>query len=116
MLYLILKAAISGIVIAAASELARRQPTIGALVVSLPLVSILAMLWLWQDRPDAANMADFVQSTLWFSLISMPMFLIIPALLRHGFGFWASLLVGIAATALLYGLFVWSAPRLGLRL
>jgi hypothetical protein len=52
LLYLIAKAAISGIVIMAASEIAKRSPMFGALLVSLPLTSILAMIWLWRDTAD----------------------------------------------------------------
>ena len=54
MLYLLIKAALSGVVIAIASEVARRWPGWGALIVSLPLVSVLAMLWLWPTRMIAA--------------------------------------------------------------
>jgi hypothetical protein len=52
MSYLIIKAALSGIIVLAASEFARRSPGLGGLIASLPLVSILAMIWLWQDTAD----------------------------------------------------------------
>ena len=57
MLYLAAKSALSGIIIAAASEFARRQPTLGALILSLPLVSILGILWLWRDTGDVTRVA-----------------------------------------------------------
>ena len=57
MLYLIAKAWLSGVVIMAASEVAKRSPTYGALLVSLPLVSILAMIWLWRDTGDNERIA-----------------------------------------------------------
>ena len=82
MLFLPLKALISGILIAVASTLAKRYPGFGALIASLPLVSVLGMLWLWGEKPDSANMASHVQATFWFVLPSLPMFLVIPALLR----------------------------------
>ncbi|QXQ06486.1 DUF3147 family protein [Sphingosinicellaceae bacterium] len=116
MLYLALKALISGIVIAAVSEIAKRNPGFGALVASLPLVSVLGMIWLWRDKPDAANMADHAQATFWFVLPSLPMFLVIPALLRAGVPFWAALIAGCVLTIVLYSLMVWAGPRLGLRL
>ncbi|MEA3053897.1 MAG: hypothetical protein QOG72_2800 [Sphingomonadales bacterium] len=116
MLYLILKAAVSGILIAVASEVARRWPGWGALIVSLPLVSILAMLWLWRDTHDPVRMAAHVEATFWFVIPSLPMFLLIPALLNRGWGFWAALAVGCALTVALYLLMTWVAPRLGLRL
>ena len=64
MLYLILKAGLSGLIIAAVSEIAKRSPGFGALVASLPLVSILGMMWLWQDTHDPVRMADHAQATL----------------------------------------------------
>ncbi|MFD1612594.1 DUF3147 family protein [Sphingomonas tabacisoli] len=114
MWYLVLKAAISGVLIAAASEMAKRYPGFGALIASLPLVSVLGMMWLWKDKPDAANMAAHAQATFWYVLPSLPMFLLIPALLRGGMGFWMALLLGCALTVILYGLMNWIGPRFGL--
>lgn len=116
MLYLTFKAAISGVLIAAASTLSKRYPGVGALVASLPLVSVLGMIWLWSEKPDAANMAAHVGATFWYVLPSLPMFLLIPALLRHGVGFWAALAAGCGLTLMLYAGTTWSAPRLGIRL
>jgi hypothetical protein len=116
MLYLIVKAALSGVIIAVVSELARRWPGFGALVASLPLVSVLGMIWLWRDRPDAANMAAHAEATFWYVLPSLPMFLVIPALLRGGTPFWIALALGCALTILLYLTMAWAGPRFGLRL
>ena len=116
MVYLVLKAVISGILVAAASEVARRWPGWGALIVSLPLVSILAMLWLWRDTHDPVRMAAHVEATFWFVIPSLPMFLLIPALLRQGWSFWAALLAGCALTVVLYLAITWIGPKFGLRL
>ena len=116
MLYLILKASISGVIVALASEVAKRNPGIGGLVASLPLVSVLGMVWLWRDRRDAAGMAAHAEGTFWFVLPSLPMFLLIPALLRRGVGFWPALAAGCALTMALYAAMVWLGPRLGLKL
>lgn len=116
MLYLALKAALSGILIAAASEIARRLPGLGALIASLPLVSVLGMVWLWHDRPDPANMAAHAGATFWYVLPSLPMFLLIPALLRHGAGFWPALVAGCLLTIALYAAMTWLGPRFGLQL
>ena len=116
MWYLAIKALLSGILVAVISEVAKRYPGFGGLIASLPLVSVLGMLWLWRDRPDTANMAAHAEATFWFVLPSLPMFLLIPAMLRQGFSFWISLTAGCALTIILYGLMVWVGPRLGLRL
>lgn len=116
MLYLAIKAAISGIIVAIVSEVAKRFPGFGALIASLPLVSVLGMIWLWHDKPDVPNMAAHVQATFWFVLPSLPMFLLMPWLLRSGISFWLALAVGCALTILLYLAMTLLGPRFGLRL
>ena len=116
MLYLFIKAALSGMIVAVVSEVAKRYPGFGALIASLPLVSLLGMIWLWRDKPDVPNMASHVEATFWFVLPSLPMFLLMPWLLRHGVGFWPALAIGSALTVALYLAMVAAAPRLGLRL
>ena len=114
--YLIVKAAISGVVIAIASEVARRWPGAGALIVSLPLVSILAMIWLWRDTADVERLASHSTATFFYVLPSLPMFLLVPYLLRNGLGFWPAIALGCAVTALLYLGMVMIAPRFGVEL
>ena len=114
MWYLAAKAFISGVLIAAASEIAKRYPGFGALIASLPLVSVLGMAWLWKDKPDPANMAAHAEATFWYVLPSLPMFLLIPALLRAGTGFWIALPIGCLLTIGLYTFMSWIGPRFGL--
>ena len=116
MLYLLIKALVSGAIVAAVSEIARRFPGWGGLLASLPLVSVLAMTWLYLDTRDTLKVADLAVSTFWFFLPSMPMFLIIPALLRSGWSWAATMALAIAITLARYALMFWIAPRLGLRL
>lgn len=116
MLYLAIKAALSGIIVATVSEVARRYPGWGGMIASLPLVSVLGMIWLWRDTKDPVRMAAHAQATFWFVLPSLPMFLLIPWMLRNQWPFWISLAAGCALTILLYALTLWAAPRLGLRL
>ena len=111
-----LKALMSGAIVAAVSEIARRYPGWGGLVASLPLVSLLAMTWLFVDSNDNAKVADLAASTFWFIIPSMPLFLIIPWLLRSGWSFVATMAVAIALTIALYALMFWAAPRLGIKL
>jgi hypothetical protein len=116
MSYLIVKALLSGLVIALASETARRWPGAGALIVSLPLVSLLTFIWLWRDTGDPDRIAAMAQSTFLYFLPSMPLFLVLPVLLRGGWSFWAALGLACLLTVLLYLLLIWTAPRIGIRL
>jgi hypothetical protein len=106
MLYLFAKAALSGMIVALVSEIARKAPGLGALLASLPLISVLGMIWLWRDTGDAARMAAHSTATFWYVLPSLPMFLMIPALLKRGVGFWPALVGGCLLTMLLYTLMI----------
>jgi hypothetical protein len=116
-IYLAIKAALSGLIVAAISEIARRYPGWGGLVASLPLTSLLAMLWLWRDSGgDSGRVAALAGSTFWFILPSLPLFIALPWLLRSGVAFWAAMTIVVAGTLGLYVLTFWAAPRLGIRL
>ena len=116
MLYFIVKAVLSGLIVAAVSEIARRNPGWGGLLASLPLTSLLAMLWLWRDTHDGERVAELAGSAFWFILPSLPLFLALPWLLRSGVAFWLSRVIVITGTLALYAAWFWAAPRLGIRL
>lgn len=116
MLYLVIKAVVSAIIIVIVSETARRNPGTGALIASLPLISVLGMIWLWRDTQDVGRMAEHSAATFWYVLPSLPMFLVIPVLLKRGVGFWPALAAGCVLTIALYSVLVWSGSRFGLRL
>jgi hypothetical protein len=111
-----IRALLSGLIVAGVSTIARRYPAGGALLASLPLVSVLGMMWLWHDKPDAANMAAHAEATFWYVLPSLPMFLLIPAMLRRGMDFWPALFAGCVLTILAYLATVLLAARFGVRL
>ena len=116
MTYLILKSLISGIIIMAVSEIAKRSPAFGALVASLPLVSLLAIIWLWRDTGDTTRIANHAEATFWYVIPSLPMFLAFPYMLRHGIGFWWALVAACVLTIVLYMITIFVAARFGIRL
>jgi hypothetical protein len=116
MLYLIIKAALSGVIVAAVSEVARRYPVWGGLVASLPLTSLLAMIWLFRDTRDPERVAELSVSTFWFFLPSIPLFVALPLMIRSGVGYWTSMAVSVVGTLALYAAWFWAAPRLGIKL
>jgi hypothetical protein len=112
----LLRAVISGLLVAAIALVGRKSPGIGGLIASIPLVSTLGMIWLWRDTRDTALVADYVGSAFWYFLPSMPMFLIIPALLRSGMNFWLALAIGVGTTLIFYLIAIQIAVRFGIRL
>lgn len=116
MLYMVLKATLSGIIIMAVSEIAKRSPALGGLLASLPLVSVLALIWLWRDTSDTARIAAQSEATFWYVLPSLPMFLLLPLMLRQGISFWLALSIGCVVTAVLYFIAASIATHFGVRL
>ena len=111
---LAIKALVSGVLVAAASELARRSPGWGGLVASLPLVSLLAMLWLWRDTGDAARIADLAMSSTAYVVASIPAFVVLALLLRRGVTIPLGLLAFVAIGFVGYLAMLWFGKRLGL--
>jgi hypothetical protein len=116
MLYLVIKAALSGMIVAAVSEIARRYPSWGGLVASLPLTSLLAMIWLFRDTHSPERVAELSMSTFWFIVPSLPLFIALPLLIRSDIPFWVSVAIAVAGTLALYAAWFWAAPRLGIKL
>ncbi|HJZ91971.1 MAG TPA: DUF3147 family protein [Gemmataceae bacterium] len=116
MTYYLLKLALSAGLIVLVSEVSKRSTTFGALLASLPFVSLLAMIWLHVETGDDGKVADLAGSVFWLVLPSLALFLILPPLLRAGWNFWAALGVSSAATVVLYLAELWVLPRLGVQL
>ena len=116
MFYLAIKAALSGILAASVSEIAKRSPAFGALVASLPLISIMAVIWLWRDTGDNSRIASHMEATFWYVLPSLPIFLVMPAMLRSGVGFWPSLVASCVLTVVLYLITAWALAKFGINL
>lgn len=108
-----LKVALTALLVVAVSEAAKRSVLLGAVLASLPLTSLLALVWLYRDTGDASRAAELASGVLWAVLPSLALFLVFPALVRRGWGFWPSLGAGCAVTAAAYPLFFSLLRRLG---
>lgn len=113
-MYFLLKALLSGLIIAAASEAARRSSLLGAVLISLPASSILALIWLYRDTRDTGEVADLSWAILWVIVPSLVFFVVLPLALRGGIGFWPALLLACAAAGVSYAVWVWAGRRVGL--
>ncbi len=111
-----IRALLSGIIIALIAIVGKKAPAAAALIASLPLISIMGMIWLWRDTGDRTLLANHAEATFYFVIPSLPMFLLIPWMLRSGFGFWVALAAGIFLTVALYLLTATLAARFGIRI
>lgn len=112
MLYLVLKFILSAAVVVAVSEVAKRSSLFGALIASLPLTSLLAVIWLYLDTGSVEKVSALTSSILWLVLPSLLFFVVLPWLLRHDFNFWWALLIACLCTAAGYGLTTYLVGKL----
>ena len=116
MLFLVFKYAATAAVIVVVSELAKRSDRLGALVAALPIVTVMAMIWLYVERQGTDTIANHAWYTFWYVLPTLPMFLVVPLLLRSGVHFWLALLAGVALTAGLFMALAAALRRFGIEL
>ena len=105
------KVLVTALVVVAVSEIAKRSTLWGALLASLPLTSLLAFVWLYLDTGETQAIAALSQGIFWLVLASLPLFLLLPLLLRAGWPFWPSLGGACLVTAGAYAGLVWVLGR-----
>ncbi|HWP94574.1 MAG TPA: DUF3147 family protein [Gammaproteobacteria bacterium] len=102
MTYYAVKVLVTAGLVVLITEIAKRSTAFGALLAAVPLTSVLAFVWLYAETGDTARIAALAQGIFWLVLPSLALFIILPALLRHGVSFWPSLGIALAVTAVLY--------------
>jgi antibiotic biosynthesis monooxygenase (ABM) superfamily enzyme len=113
--WLITKYLITAAVVVAVSEVAKRSDRLGALIASLPLVTLLALTWLYIEKQPAEKIANHAWYTFWYVVPTLPMFLAFPWLFGR-FGFWPALALSAVITVVCFALFAWAVKPWGIRL
>ena len=116
MLYYILKFLVSALVIVLVSEIAKRHSGFAALIASLPLTSLLAIIWLHIDGAESTQIAGLSGQIFWLVLPSLVFFWVLPLLLKRGLGFWPSLGLSATTTITCYFVLLPLLRRLGVQL
>ena len=106
MTYNIIKILISAILIALISEISKRSTFVGALLASIPIVSVLAMIWLYIDTKSIEKISDLSYGIFWLVLPSLALFILLPILLKNGVNFYLSIFLSIFFTAGCYSLMI----------
>lgn len=113
MLYTAVKIAITAVLVVAISEIGKRSSVLGAILASLPITSLLAFIWIYGETGDTSKIAALSTSIFWYVLPSLVLFLALPFLLGHGYGFWLSLAMSAALTFTAYAAMAWVLARYG---
>jgi hypothetical protein len=110
------KVVVTAALVVLVAEIGKRSTLLGALLASLPLVSVLAMIWLYSDTRDAAQVAALARSVFWLVLPSLLLFLVLPVLIERGYNFYLSLGVAVGVTIAGYLATIALARYFGFRL
>lgn len=116
MAWIIFKYAVTALIIVLVSEVAKRTDRVGAMIAALPLVTILAMIWLYVEKQPMAKISNHAWFTFWYVMPTIPMFLLVPWMLNRGIGFWLSLSAGAVLTVACFAVTVVVAKRFGVDL
>jgi hypothetical protein len=116
MAYYAFKVAITALLIVAIAEISKRSSFIGALLASVPLVSVLAMVWLYIDTRDSDMVAALASSVFWLVLPSLALFIALPLMLKQGYNFYLSMGLSILITIGCYWLMVTLLSQAGIEL
>ncbi|MGZ8175090.1 MULTISPECIES: DUF3147 family protein [Methylobacter] len=116
MIYTIIKVIATSLLIVAISELSKRSSLLGALFASMPLISVLAILWLYIDTKDVAKVSDLATGIFWLVIPSLAFFVSLPILLKNGVNFYLSLGLSMSVTAGCYFLMTQILMRYGIKL
>lgn len=115
MSYYIVKLVITALLIVLISEIAKRNSLMGAMLAAIPLVSILAMIWMYIDTNDSKSAVEFSNSIVWLIAPSMTLFITFPILIKKGLSFYPSLAISVVMTMLAYYGVIFLLEKLGLR-
>ena len=116
MIYLLVKAVVTGLVVVGVSEIAKRSSLLAAVLASLPLTSLLAMVWLYIDTNDVNAVKSLSTGIFWMVLPSLFFFLALPLLLKLGMRFYPSLVVTCVAMSGVYWLYTLALKKIGIQL
>ena len=110
MWWIILKTAIAAVIIVAVSEVSQRLPRLGAILLTLPIVSVIAFVFLWQQYRDLPAVSRLARETLVLVPLGLPFFLPLAFAERLGLGFWPAFITGLALATVTIGLWIWLGP------
>jgi len=114
--YYLVKIVITTVLIVAISEIAKRSTFMGAILASVPLVSVLAMIWLYMDTKDVTRISNLSTSVFWLVIPSLALFLALPLLLKQGLNFYLSISISIGLTVGCYWTMVSALNHFGVKL
>lgn len=114
--FIIFKYLLTAGLVVLVSEVAKHSGKMGALISSLPLVTVLVMTWLHVEKQPSAKIQEHAYYTFWYVLPTLPMFLVLPWLMGRGMGYWPALGISVLLTFVCFALTAVVGRRFGVDL
>ncbi len=102
--YYLFKIAITTTLVVLISEIAKRSSLFAAVLASIPLVSVLAIIWLYVETKNIDKISQLSISVFWLVIPSLALFIVLPVLLKQGLHFYLSMSLSILVTVSCYWL------------
>jgi len=115
MTFIIFKLIVTTVVIVLISEIAKVSDKFGALIASLPLITLLTLIWLHVENQDQEKIANHAYYTFWYVIATLPMFLVFPLLLKYT-SFWLAVFFSAFFTVAFFLIYAQVLKRFGIHL
>ena len=116
MIRILIKIVVTALIITGIAELGKRFNTVSAILASLPLTSIIAIIWLYTDTKDIEKISSLSYSIFWIVIPSLVFFIALPVLLKTGLNFWLPLVLSCTITAIAYFVYIYLMEKLGIQI
>ena len=112
-IYILLKLLLSSSIIVLISEISKRDTFVGGLIASIPVISVLSIIWLYIETKNIEDIKNLSNSIFWMVIPSLSLFISLPFLLKSGLGFYISLTFSVLITLFCYYVTVFILSKYG---
>jgi len=116
MMYYILKVLVSSVIIVLISEISKRSSMAGSIIASIPLLSIMAFIWMYIDTKDVQKISALSTGIFWLVIPSLLLFIVLPFLLKKQINFWSALGISTSVMVLFYFIMIFVLKKFGIKL
>ena len=108
------KIGLTALIIFAVVQVSERSTLLAAVLASIPIVSVLAMMWMNHEGQSTEEISLFAKEIVWLLIPSLLMFIVMPLLIDRGWEFYPALGAGLATTIIGYFVMIQIMEKYGL--
>jgi uncharacterized membrane protein (GlpM family) len=116
MWYYIIKVLSSSVIIVLITEISKKNSFWGSVLASIPLISLLAFLWIYIDTKDIKKISELSTGIFWLVIPSLAFFISFPYLLKKSLNFYLALIISLLIMVILYFVMVYVLKKFGIKI